>query len=236
MTTDTRPVAFLVGASSGLGRALACALVKSYQLILLASSRARLEETDDMLRKNHGVSATLVPMNLERHDDIDAMVAGIWRRFARLDLLCGLAATIAEAAPLAHTDPKAMLKMTMVNTLAHFRLLRACDAMLKNTMQSRVMMITGGMRDDGQTPNAFTAGFDASKAALQKLTQSYALELGQSEVKAVTIDPGCFESRLRRKVFPGQTARTLPQASKKAQAIAQLLRDDQFMNGAHCDI
>ena len=230
---NNKPVALLVGASSGLGRELALALAEHYHLVLLASSQARLEETDDLLREKYGTSATLVPLDLKKHDTIDAMIAGLWQRFGRLDLLCLIAATIGEATPLAHCDPKKFNDMINVNLSAPFRILRACDAVLRQSPDAQVACITGMMSENGTTPNAFTAGFDASKAALLQLSQSYARELEQTSVRAFTIDPTCFESRLRRKVFPGQKSDTLPSASEKAAKIAEILLNNQASNGTH---
>ena len=235
-SSQNKPIALLVGASSGLGREIALILAEHYHLVLLASAQARLEETDDLLREKYGVSATLVPMNLEKHDEIDAMIASLWQRFGRLDLLCLLAATIAEATPLAHCDPKGFNKMLNVNFVAHFRILRACDAILRQSENALVASITGTMSTDGKTPNAYTAGFDASKAALLQLMHSYARELEQTSVRAITIDPACFASRLRRKIFPGQKSESLPSAADKAAKIAKILLDHQVINAAHYDV
>ena len=229
-------VALIVGASSGLGRALALELADRYHLVLLASSSARLEETDDLLRRQSGQSATLVAMNLENHDEIDAVVAGLWQRFGRLDLLCLCAANTTEATPLAHLAQKDFDKMLNVNLSAPFRILRACDAILRHTAHAQIAAITGRMSADGVAPNAFTAGFDASKAALMQLVQSYALELGQTSTRAFTVDPGHFGSRLRRTVFPGQKSANLPDASEKARKIAEIVLNGNAVNAAHYDV
>lgn len=236
MAEDTRPVALLVGASSGLGRALAVALAKDYRLILLASSQARLEQTDDLVRQQSGKSATLVPFDLQNHDDIHAMVARIWQRFTRLDLFIGLAATIAEASPLAHLSPELHEKMHRVNYLGIARILSSCDPVLRHTENARVIMITGTMNNTDDTPNAYTAAFNASKAALDTLSSSYALELEQTSVRVATVHPRPFASRLRRKIFPGLAENALPSAREKAETLVKILRNDTFTNGMHLEI
>lgn len=231
MTTE-RKIALISGGSSGLGLALAQRLAAEYHPVLLARSTARLEMADDSLRQQGIEGATLVPMDLRDHTNIDSMIAGLYQRFGRLDLLVGAAATICPSAPLAHCDPGQVEDMYAVNLLANFRLLRASDALLRQARAGMVVMITGRMGVDDK-PNAFTAAFDATRAALETLTLHYALELSQTPLRAVTVDPGAFASSLRRVVFPGIKDDSLPSASEKAEALAKLILDNDLVNGRH---
>ena len=227
-----RPIALLVGASSGLGAALAQAIAPHYHLVLVARTQARLEVLDDALRAQ-GHSATLVPVDLaEQHDHIDHIVAGLWQRFTRLDLLVGLAATTADASPLAHLAPPDFTRMMMVNCQAHYRFLRATDALLRQAPKGRALMVGGRLHNDYKAKhNPFTAGFDASKAALEQMTHNFCAELSHTNLKAGLVLPHPFDSRLRRIVYPGQSPEKLSSATQQAAYLTQHILNDDWNNG-----
>src|SRR6266446_10402795 len=85
-------IAFVTGASRGIGAAVAVRFAREgAHLVLAARTVGGLEEVDDRVRAAGG-SATLVPVDLRDFGKIDELAAALYERYGRLDILVGNAA------------------------------------------------------------------------------------------------------------------------------------------------
>src|ERR1700748_1337265 len=83
----TSRIAFVPGASRGIGYATARALAKAgAHIVAVARTQGGLEELDDEIRKDGG-SATLVPMNMTDFEGIARLGAALNERHGRIDIL-----------------------------------------------------------------------------------------------------------------------------------------------------
>ena len=200
-------IALVTGASRGIGAAVALKLAKEgAKLILTARTVGGLEEADDAIRAL-GSEATLVPLDLRDGEKIDQMGAAIYERFGRLDILIGNAAMLGTLSPVAHASPSEVEDVFAVNTLANYRLLRACDPLLRGAESARVIMVTSGA---ASVPLAYWGPYAASKAALEHLTLTYAAEVASSKIRVNLLDPGAVRTRMRAQAFPAENPATLP--------------------------
>jgi len=192
-------IALITGASRGLGAAIAKRFAaEGAQLILLARNSAKLEALDDELRAS-GTSATLVPLDLRKFDQIDGMAAALAERFGRLDILVSCAAVLGQLSPTGHQEPALVQEITEVNYLANYRLIRALDPLLRAASAGRAIFTTCAM---ARTTEPYWSAYGASKAALEALVTSYAQEISQGSVHANLIDPGPMRTDLRFAAFP----------------------------------
>ena len=200
-------IALITGASRGIGAAAAKSLAaQGAHVVLAARTVGGLEEVDDAVRALGG-SATLVPVDLRQMDMVDAIGAQIYERFGRLDILIGNAAILGSLSPLAHASPSEVEDVFAVNTMANYRLLRACDPLLRRADAGRVIMVTSGA---ASAPLAYWGPYAASKAALEHLTLTYAAEVKATNIRVNLLDPGAVRSRMRAKAFPGEDPMSLP--------------------------
>lgn len=200
-------VALITGASRGIGAAAAKRLAaEGAHVVLAARTVGGLEEVDDAV-KAIGGSATLVPIDLRQMEMVDALGAQVYERFGRLDILIGNAAILGSLSPLAHASPSEVEDVFTVNTIANYRLLRACDPLLRRAPAGRVIMVTSGA---AAAPIAYWGPYAASKAALEHLTLTYAAEVKQTNIRVNLLDPGAVRTRMRAKAFPGEDPNSLP--------------------------
>lgn len=83
----TGQIALVTGASSGVGWQVACRLAaEGARLCLTARRREPLEKLAQELTKR-GADVIIVPGDVTRPDDVDAVVAACLERFGRIDLL-----------------------------------------------------------------------------------------------------------------------------------------------------
>lgn len=84
-----RPQAAVLGASSGVGRALAVSLARSgYDVIIAARRVAALEDVAKELRSEFGVVASVLPVDLTATDDVlKSWVGQVWEHAPALDAL-----------------------------------------------------------------------------------------------------------------------------------------------------
>jgi NAD(P)-dependent dehydrogenase (short-subunit alcohol dehydrogenase family) len=165
-----------------------------------------LEALDDAIRAGGG-EATLVPLDLRQMDMIDALGARIFERFGKLDILIGNAAQLGSLSPLAHASPSEVEDVFTINTVANYRLIRACDPLLRLSGAGRVVMVTSGAAN---APLAYWGPYASSKIALEHLTLTYAAEVKETPIRVNLLDPGATRTRMRASAFPGEDPATLP--------------------------
>lgn len=216
-------VALITGASRGIGAAAATALAaQGAHVVLAARTVGGLEEVDDAVARIGG-RATLVPIDLRQMEMIDALAAQVHARFGRLDIVIGNAAMLGTLSPVPHVDPSEMEEVFRVNVLANYRLLRACDPLLKAAPGGRVVMVTSGA---AAVPIAYWGPYASSKAALEHLTLTYAAEVATTPLRVNLLDPGAVRTAMRAKAFPAEDPQTLPLPETVAEWFVKLCLAD----------
>ena len=211
-------VALITGASRGIGAAVARLFgAEGAHLVLVARTVGGLEAVDDSVRAAGG-SATLVPLDLTQADKIDQMVVALYERFGRLDILVGNAGMLGELGPLAHLDIKTFQRLLDLHVAANWRLIRACDALLRRAPAGRALFTACAA---GHEPTAYWSGYAVTKAALEMMVRVYAGELDKTQVRASLIDPGPVATALRREAFPGEDPATLSKPDEVARRFLE---------------
>ena len=221
-------IAFVTGASRGLGRAVAIALGGAgAHVICVARTVGGLEETDDAIQKAGG-TATLVPLNLKDVAAIDRLGASIFERWGKLDALLGNAGTLGVLTPLAQLDPKVFTELMDINVIANWRLIRSLDPLLRQSDAGRALFITSGA---AATHRPYWGGYSMSKAALENLALTYAAECEGNKVKVNLLNPGAIRTAMRAKAMPGEERSSLKRPEELAPLIVELLSPSNEKNG-----
>ncbi|WP_416900312.1 MAG: SDR family NAD(P)-dependent oxidoreductase [Minwuia sp.] len=216
-------MALVTGASRGIGRAIARRYaVEGAHVIAVARNTKKLEEVDDEIRELGG-TATLVPLDLEKWEQVDGLAAPLAERFGKLDILVGNAAILGTLTPVPQIDPKEWEKAFRINVHANWRLLRALDPLLRRSDAGRVLFVTSGVT---RRAAAFWGVYATTKAAVEKLAQTYAAEMEKTSVRVNVINPGATRTQMRATAFPGEDPETLPHPDDIMEAFVAAVTPD----------
>lgn len=220
MTPDlSGKTALVTGASRGIGRALAVALGRAGAHVLaVARTTGGLEELDDEIRASGG-ACSLINVDLLADGVIERLPEALGARFSAIDIFIGNAAALGELGPVTDIDPKLWTHVLDLNLTANWRLIRALDPLFRNSDDARVLFLTS--RVGGALARANWGVYGVSKAALENLAETYALENTQSTVSVGVIDPGAMRTAMRASAMPGEDPETLP----PPDALAPMLYD-----------
>lgn len=220
--------ALVTGASRGIGAAAAKLLAgEGAHVILIARTVGGLEAVDDEI-KSFGGKATLMPLDLFKLGDLDALGPTLYQHFPKLDIFIGNAAMLGTLAPLGHLKPDEWQKVMDLNVTANFRLIRTLDPLLKAAPNGRAVFVTSGVTQDLK---AYWGGYAVSKAALEALAKIYAAECANTNVKVNILDPGRVRTAMRAQAYPGEDPQQRPHPDDIAPYFLKLVGDDCGLNG-----
>ena len=220
--------ALITGASRGIGASAAKLLAKEgAHVILIARTVGGLEAVDDEIRVAGG-KATLMPLDLFKLNDLDALGPTLYQHFPKLDIFVGNAAMLGTLAPLGHLKPDEWQKVMDLNVTANFRLIRTLDPLLKAAPNGRAVFVTSGITQDVK---AYWGEYAVSKVALEALAKVYASECANTNVKVNILDPGRVRTAMRAQAYPGEDPAKRPHPDDIAHYFLKLVGDDCEMNG-----
>ena len=199
-------LALVTGASRGIGRAVSLGLAKAgAHVVLLARTVGGLEELDDDIRAAGG-TATLVELDLKRSDKLDALGPTILQRWGKLDILVANAGILGPLSPLGHITSDAWREVIDINLNANWHIIRSVDPLIRRSDAGRAIFVSSGA---AMARNAYWGPYSASKAGLEALAKTWALELAETPAKVNIVNPGPIRTGMRAKAFPGEDPTTL---------------------------
>jgi NAD(P)-dependent dehydrogenase (short-subunit alcohol dehydrogenase family) len=222
-------VALITGASRGLGAAVAVELGRlGAHVVITARTQGGLEDTDDAVRAVGG-TATLLPLDLREPEKLEAIAPSTFARFGRLDILVHAAGVLGKLTPVGHALPQDRTEVLAVNTLAAWRLIQSCEAVLRAADAGRAVFVTDVR---AREPLAYWGPYGASKAAAANLVLTWAGEVAFTKLRVNLFDPGPMRTRLRAAAFPGEDPATVPTPEAAARALVALCLPEETRHGA----
>jgi short-subunit dehydrogenase len=210
---DPMKTVLITGASQGLGRALARLLAaRGYRLILNARNAERLQEVAWEL------GATAVAGDVSEVAEELAGAAG------RVDILINNASELGPL-PMPRLEDyswDALLRVFKVNAVAPLHLTQLVLPQMKERGEGLILNISS----DAAT-NAYPGwgGYGASKAALEHLSRTLAVELAGMGVRVEIVDPGEMATQMHRDAIDGGDVSHLPSPESVAPRIVALIED-----------
>lgn len=201
----------ITGGSSGIGRALAEALHKEGNQVIVTGRRRAL--LDEVTAANPGMKSAVV--DVQEIGGLDAFAARMVRDFPALNVLINNAG-IMKPENLGEGGDFADVEATVAtNLLAPLRLTAALLPHLKQQPRATVMTVSSGL---AFLPLALTPTYCATKAGIHSWTQSLRYQLRGTSVEVKELIPPYVQTEL---MGPHQTKD--PRAMPLGEFIAEVM-------------
>ncbi|WP_448953743.1 oxidoreductase [Labrys neptuniae] len=187
MSDIAKPVWFITGCSTGFGRELARhTLSLGYPTVVTARNPAQLED----FVMEFGETALVLKLDVTRQQDIDAAVAVTKERFGRIDVLVNNAG-IGYFGSFEESDLSEVHKMFDINVWGLAAMTRAVLPLLREQRSGTIVNISsiGGLR-----ASASVSYYNATKFAVEALSESLAQEVAPLGLKVLIVEPGPFRT------------------------------------------
>ena len=183
--------AIITGAAAGLGRATALKLAAAGANLSLVDIDAQgLAETAQLARV-HGATALEQVQDLSRPETARTIVDNTITQFSRIDSLCNVAAVFLPRHTAQMSDDDWDLTLA-VNLSAPFKLIRQSLPHLLDA-EGAIVNVTSCAAFMGQ---GYLAAYSATKAALNQLTKSLAMEFMHQPIRINAVAPGGMQTSL----------------------------------------
>lgn len=195
-------VAVVTGASTGIGRAAALALLKAgYRVALVARRQADLEETAQMAGADSG-NAMPVATNVADPDSVAAVFAAVKSNWGRCDLLFNNAGMGVQGFLLEDLPVEKWQEVVNVNLNGSFYCAQQAFRMMKEQSPQGGRIINNGSIS-AHAPRPDSIAYTATKHAITGLTKSLALDGRKYNICAGQVDIGNAATNMTQRMTRG---------------------------------
>ena len=180
-------IALVTGAGSGIGKAVALALLREGYAVTLAGRRR--EPLEATAREGARAKCLVVPTDVGDANAVAALFDKINTSFGRLDLLFNNAGVNAPAVPCEELPVETWNAVIAANITGVYLCTREAIKLMK-TQQPRGGRIINNGSISASTPRPNTAPYTAAKHAVLGLTKSTALDGRKYDIACGQIDIG----------------------------------------------
>ena len=181
-------VAIVAGASGGIGSATVRAMLGRGMRVVLAAPRDVLLDAIAREVAPFGDRALVVPTDITKRADVDALIARTLVRFRRIDVLANVAG-IGSSPSFCDSSDDEIERVLAVNLLGAARLMHAVLPVMKAQRHGAVVNV-GSVAGEA----AVMGVYSASKFGLRGLTDSVRREMRSFGVSVSLIEPGFVQT------------------------------------------
>ena len=183
--------AIVTGAGRGLGRSLALGLAEAGADVCLAGRTPRTLEDVGAEIETLGRATVAVPTDVSTLADLDRLVQGALDAFGRIDILVNNAGTTFRA-PAEEFPEDEWDRVMDVNCKAVFFLCQKVGKVMIEQGDGGAIVNIASLISEIGMPNI--PAYAASKAGVQNLTRSLAVEWAPHGIRVNAIGPGYFKT------------------------------------------
>ena len=185
-------IAFVTGASRGIGEAGARLLAAHGAHVIVSSRKADACEAVARSIRDAGGSAEVLACHIGEIDQVEAAWRVIGERHGRIDVLVNNAAANPYFGPIVDTDAAAFQKTVDVNIRGYF---------FMSTHAAKLMARAGGgsiinvASVNGVVPGDWQGIYSISKAAILAMTKAFAKECAPQGIRVNALLPGLTDTK-----------------------------------------
>lgn len=198
-------LAFVTGATSGIGRAAAEVLaMKGYRLALAARNAENLAAVAGEFAMKYNAKVSVYPLDVRDRSAVEATAAKVLEADGTPDVLVNDAGLARGLEPYGESRPEDIEQMVDTNIKGLFAVTRAfLPAMLARN--------TGHIINLGSTAGLYAYGgaavYCATKAAVKTFSDGVRIDVIDSDIKVTTIQPGIVKTPFSEVRFHGDKER-----------------------------
>lgn len=219
MVSIENKVAVVTGSGRGIGRGIAIELGRlGAQVVLAARSRNELEETARMI----GKSASIVPTDVRRKDDLERLFEQTTTALGPVDVLVN-AAGLGIFGPVIDFTDEAFGILIETNLRGIFFASRFVLPSMIERKQGHIINIASIA---GKVGSANRAVYCASKFGVVGFTESLAEEVRQHGVRVSVICPGSTDTRFSPSETSGKSRERMLRPEDIAHAVRMIVTQE----------
>jgi NAD(P)-dependent dehydrogenase (short-subunit alcohol dehydrogenase family) len=191
-------VAVITGSSRGIGRSAAEIMALLGAKVVVSSRKAEACEEVVAGIKKAGGEAVVIPCNISRKEEVEALIKGTLKQWGRIDAMVCNAAVNPYFGPLAKIPDDAFEKIMNSNVKSNLWLCNlAIPSMAENGGGNAIIVSSiGGLRG-----SSMLGAYGISKAADFQLARSLAVEWGPKNVRVNCVAPGLVKTDFARALW-----------------------------------
>jgi NAD(P)-dependent dehydrogenase (short-subunit alcohol dehydrogenase family) len=221
----------VTGGGRGLGAALARALAaRGARVVIAARTAAEVDGVTSQIRAAAGEAHGLVADIGAKHA-IYPLVGAACSLVGPIDLLVHNASTLGPTPLrlLLDTDCEDVEKALAVNLVGPLRLTKAVAGSMLLRGRGTVIAVTS---DAAVEAYPTWGAYGLSKAALEHMMRTFAVELADSGVRFLIVDPGEMNTRMHAEAMPDVDPSTLADPALVAERIIGLIESEAAPSGS----
>lgn len=209
--------ALISGASRGIGESIAHTLAENGAHCILVSRK--LEDLEAVVSsiKDKGGSAEAMTCNMGYLDQINVLMTTVKEKHGKLDILVNNAAANPYFGEMINAEEWAWDKINTVNLKAPFFMIQAAAKIMKGTGGSIVNVSSV----NGIRPIPMQGIYSVTKAGLISMTQAYAKELAQFNIRVNALLPGLTDTKFSSVITSNEDIKKNVVAQIPLQRIAR---------------
>jgi NAD(P)-dependent dehydrogenase (short-subunit alcohol dehydrogenase family) len=191
-------IAVVTGSSKGIGRSIAETMAAMGAKVVVSSRKADACEAVAAGIRKDGGEAVVIPCNIGRKPEVEALVKGTLDKFGRIDALVCNAAVNPYFGPLAGIGDDAFDKIMATNIKSNLWLANLAIPGMAERGGGTVTIVSsiGDIRG-----SSMLGAYGISKAADFSLARSLAVEWGPKNVRVNCIAPGLVKTDFARALW-----------------------------------
>ena len=221
--TTQAKVAFITGASAGIGKATGIALLNEGWRVVFAARRR--EVLEQVVSQCDQARALAVVMDVGDPESVKYAFARTQETFGRLDLLFNNAGRGAPSMPFEDLPHETWLEVVNTNLNGMFLCAQEAFRRFKNQTPQGGRIINNGSIS-AQTPRPMSVAYTTTKHGVTGLTKSIALDGRAYNICGCQIDIGNAATEMTQRMSSGALqpdGSTLPEARMDVSHVAQTI-------------
>ena len=187
-------LAIITGGGRGIGRAIAERFAKEEcNLALVSRTYSDLKETAGFIQEKFSVEVRIFEADISNELEVLSLVNDAHNEFGEISILVNNAGIIGPIGEVSKIDGKEFMNTLNINVGGTFLCTKTVVPYMKEQNKGCIINLSGG---GGLKEFPYYDAYSASKSAIVRLTENFALELDKFNINVSAISPGPINTKM----------------------------------------